>query len=349
MLQRKLMLLLGTLVLIFAGLAALTTWLLQGVLYELDSLTTDAAEITVGVGKLSSSVTASEVELYTAQLGRSQCIDRLIESVERVEKALEQLGTHDVVSVPDGEASEVYRRIQRHFPSFKQELSSLGTSHDRELAAVHYQKILGISMLLRNDLLELGAITQAHVRNKQLEVTRKFRWIVFGVSLASLLVINISVILLLRITGMVLRPVEKLVAASRELGMERFDHRVELNQRDEFDELAQAYNHLAEQLQDNERRKIETLHQVARTMNHELNNAATIIELQLQLADRRSGPDDTLHQHLHQIRESLRRMTGTVESLKQIRRVVLTDYVTGEKMLDLEKSIELLPDEGTTA
>ncbi|MBL1218516.1 MAG: HAMP domain-containing protein [Planctomycetes bacterium] len=349
MLRRKLMLLLSSLVIIFAGLAVLTTWLLQGVLGDLDHLTVDAAEITKSVGELSSSVTAAEVELYTLQMGGSRHLDRLIESVERTEQALETLSAHYVVAWPDGEAADVYRRISQHYPTFKQQLGMLATSRDAELAAFHYQRVLAISILLRSDLLELAETTQSHVRSEQLAVTRKFRWIVFGVTLSSLLVINVSVMLLLRMTGLVLRPVEKLVAASRELGMERFDHRVELDQRDEFDELARAYNHLAEQLQDNELRKIEMLHQVARTLNHELNNAAAIIELQLQLADRRSGQDDTLHKHLHQIRESLRRMTGTVESLKHIRRVVLTDYVTGEKMLDLEKSIESQPAEGGTS
>ena len=37
--------------------------------------------------------------------------------------------------------------------------------------------------------------------------------------------------------------------------------------------------------------------------------------------------------------ESLRRMAGTVESLKRVRRIVLTDYISGTKMLDLPRSI----------
>jgi len=39
-----------------------------------------------------------------------------------------------------------------------------------------------------------------------------------------------------------------------------------------------------------------------------------------------------------QIRESLARMTATLERLKHVRRIVLTDYAEGTKMLDLEKS-----------
>jgi len=36
-------------------------------------------------------------------------------------------------------------------------------------------------------------------------------------------------------------------------------------------------------------------------------------------------------------------MTRTVQSLKEIRRVVLTEYPNGEKMLDLEQSLREEP------
>jgi hypothetical protein len=40
-----------------------------------------------------------------------------------------------------------------------------------------------------------------------------------------------------------------------------------------------------------------------------------------------------------QIHESLARMTVTLERLKHVRRIVLTDYTEGTKMLDLERSV----------
>jgi hypothetical protein len=33
-------------------------------------------------------------------------------------------------------------------------------------------------------------------------------------------------------------------------------------------------------------------------------------------------------------------MARTVESLKRVRRIILTDYVTGVKMVDLEQSLQ---------
>jgi signal transduction histidine kinase len=84
---------------------------------------------------------------------------------------------------------------------------------------------------------------------------------------------------------------------------------------------------------------METLRQLGVTLNHDLNNALAIIELQLGLMARRAGGDPTLRDHLGQIRRCLGRMTDTVASLKHIRRIVLTDYIPGQKMLDLARSI----------
>jgi signal transduction histidine kinase len=86
---------------------------------------------------------------------------------------------------------------------------------------------------------------------------------------------------------------------------------------------------------------METLGQVAVTLNHELNNSIAIIQLQLRLVSRQSsgGPDDETARRLRQIHESLGRMAAVLQSLKSLRRIVLTDYMPGMKMLDLERSV----------
>jgi signal transduction histidine kinase len=167
------------------------------------------------------------------------------------------------------------------------------------------------------------------------------RWLVLALAIVFLLIINVAVAVLLRTGAMVVRPVEALVAATRELGRENFAYRARLDAHDtggEFDELARAFNALAEKLQASEQRKIETLHQVALAMNHDLNNAVSIIELQLHLMSRRAAGDPPAERSLRQIHQSLERMTGTVQALRNARRIVLTDYVAGVKMLDLERS-----------
>jgi len=71
---------------------------------------------------------------------------------------------------------------------------------------------------------------------------------------------------------------------------------------------------------------------------HELNNAMAIIDLQLTMMGRKVSADPASVGCLRQIEASLQRMNRVVESLKHIRRIVLTDYVEGLKMLDLERS-----------
>jgi signal transduction histidine kinase len=108
----------------------------------------------------------------------------------------------------------------------------------------------------------------------------------------------------------------------------------------EFDELAKAFNTLASRLEESEERKVETIGQIGCTLNHELNNALTIIELKLRPLARQASGNAALEQSVGQIRENLGRMARTVESLKRVRRIILTDYVSGVKMVDLEQSLQ---------
>lgn len=183
----------------------------------------------------------------------------------------------------------------------------------------------------------------AHAHAELVALTTRFRWLVLVLAVVFIFVINFAVIALLRMTGLVLRPLEKLLEATRHLARERFDYRVDVNQNDEFDELGRAYNQMAGQLETNEQRKLEMLGQVALALNHELNNAAAIIEMQLKLLGRQTEGNCAAERYARQIHDSLLRMTRSVELLKHVRRIVLTDYVAGVKMLDLEKSVD--PDE----
>jgi len=167
----------------------------------------------------------------------------------------------------------------------------------------------------------------------------RFRWIVLGLGIVFLVLINLSVVLLLRAAGQVLRPVDKLVAATRELALEHYDHRVQLEEDDEFDRLAEAYNSLAEHLRQTEKQRMNVLAQVGLTLNHELNNAMATMELQLGMLGRGASGDLQAERRLRTIHESLNRMKETVQSLKSVRRIVLTEYSPGMQMLDLAQSL----------
>ena len=168
----------------------------------------------------------------------------------------------------------------------------------------------------------------------------RFRWIVMGLGIVFLVLINASVVLLVRAAAQVLRPVDKLVEATRELAREHFDHRVRVAEEDdEFERLAEAYNSLASHLQQTEKRRMDVLGQVGLALNHDLNNAMATIELQLGMLGRGATGDLQAERRLRTIHESLNRMKQTVQSLKSVRRIVLTEYSPGMQMLDLVQSM----------
>jgi signal transduction histidine kinase len=200
-------------------------------------------------------------------------------------------------------------------------------------------------MAMREQVRKISQEAREHARHEQTELVEYFRWLVLGMAMAFLLVINISIIMLLRGAGMVLKPMQELVEGGRQLVSQQFGHRTHLERNDEFSELAEVYNYLAERVQTHEQQRMETIKQISRTLNHELNNAMATIELQLEVLGRQADGDDGFEKHLRQIRQSLQRMAKTVESLKSIRRIVLTDYVPGVQMLDIDRSTAVEQDQ----
>ncbi|MBI1337571.1 MAG: HAMP domain-containing protein [Phycisphaera sp.] len=214
---------------------------------------------------------------------------------------------------------------------------------DSPLVIEPYLQAMSLAGETREHVLSLDTYAQRCAVQSQAAIVSRFRWLVIGLAVGFFLWLNGSVILLVRAATMVLKPIDRLILASRELGKEHFEHRVEEGRRDEFDELGRAFNLLASQLQQNEKQRLETLGQVALTLNHELNNAIAIIEMQLSLLRRRSASGQTFESCLERIHHSLERMSSVVDGLKQVKRIVLTDYTAGVKMMDLEKSIQRDP------
>jgi methyl-accepting chemotaxis protein len=192
-----------------------------------------------------------------------------------------------------------------------------------------------VIVLLQGVLNDLGR----HQIEDMTVLAQRLRWVVLALAVCFVVLINTSVLVLLRMAGMILRPVRTLVDGTRELAQEHFDYRVNLAQADEFGLLAKAFNELAAKLQANEQRKLEMLQQTAVTLNHELNNASSIINLKLKRLGKQAVDQPEMGQGLLDIDNSLKRMTDTIQSLKNVRRIVLTDYTPGTKMLDLKRCV----------
>lgn len=338
MLRRRLLIIFGSLVVLLAAMAVAAVWMLQGVLQDLDHANELAISVVDQTSRLNSAITSVEIDLYNFQTGKERHLDRLIEDVEKVGTLTGAIGAH--YAIHEGGTEVYYQALCRGLPRFERSVSSLATAQDPALARQYSVESIATAIELRRSILQIDQNIRGYARAEQSALATRFRWVVLGMALGGLLVINLSVIFLLRTASMVLRPVDTLVEAGRQLAHEHFDFRAHLERRDEFQELAQVYNSLAERLQTHEQRKIEMMGQVALTLNHELNNAIATISLQLQVLERQSGGNARFEKCLRQIRDSLHRMAATVESLKHIRRIVLTDYVAGVKMLDLQRSVQ---------
>ncbi|MHC4217385.1 MAG: HAMP domain-containing protein [Planctomycetota bacterium] len=336
MLRRKLLLVLGSLIVLLVVSALSAILLLHDVLGDLTSACNAAVTGAAQTRLAEQSISGVEAQLQQLQREPGSPPDAALAAVTALGEHIDMLVTSELL--PE-EAQASSARLREQVPELDRHLAAFAGADDRGARDAALIPALGAAAILRSDIAELNRVTFEQSAQEHQALLRKFRGAAFVVGIGFLVLLNVSIIVVLRAAIMVLKPVNALVEASRRLGREEFDHRVAEDRTDEFGELAKAYNGLAEQLQSNEERKVETLQQVARTLNHELNNAISTIELQLTVVDRRQGDDKTLTQPLRHIHQTLGRMSDTIDALKRVRKIVLTDYLSGVKMLDLERSV----------
>ncbi|MBL8747082.1 MAG: HAMP domain-containing protein [Phycisphaerae bacterium] len=325
MLHRKLLIRIGLLVACFVAGAAVAVYLLQSAIPQIDQIHRDDVTLIDGMHTVSECFS----QLEDARNGIAAASATGCEA--RLETALDEIGKHPAVWIADSPQARTYARLRACMHDFL---------HPESLTP---DEVQANRADVRSAVRDLTRELRAYTSDEQAWFSRYFRGLVLGLTLAALLMMNVAVFVLVRTAQMVLKPVGELVQGSRELAAEHFDHRVRVTQQDEFGELAHAYNRLAEQLQSNEERKAEAIRQLAVTLNHDLNNAMATMEMQLSLLDRQSGNHSSLAKYIREIQSSLARMANTVASLKHVRRVVLADYLDGQKMVDLEQSVKPLP------
>jgi len=324
MLRRKLLIRIGLLVTCFVAGAVVAIWAFQGALTQIDRINREGLALVEGVHRVEGAI--ARVEDVREGIVADTADPGLV-----LNTAIRDLAAQPALQIEGSGQSLALAQLEAMVPTL---LNIEGTTQTQ-------QKIR--HAVVRSAAADLGREVQAHIAREQTHFSGYLRWLVVGMTLGALVMMNVAVVVLVRTAQVVLKPVGALVTGSRELAAEHFDHRVEVDQQDEFGELARAYNRMAEQLQAIEERKAETLRQLAVTLNHDLNNALATVEMQLSLLDRESGRDKNLAKYFKDIHSTLSRMSSRIASLKEIRRVVLTDYVDGQKMVDLEQSVAPAP------
>lgn len=337
MLRRRLLMAVGPLVGLMLVTAIAGVWLLEDTLYNLDYVNQQVMGTTERVGDFVIAVRDVRRGLHELALGHKSEAAAMAASMAQSEQLLDEI--NQSVFIHEAATAAALKPVQYQLPDLKRIITGLAAAP--VVTPAQIDAPMAEANAIDRDATHLAQISREQAHTEHQRLSDRFRRQVLILSLVFLLTINLSVIALMRAAGMILRPVDSLVKAAHELGLEHFEARAQTdNESDEFGQLAHAYNHMAQQLQTNEQRKVEVLGQVALTMNHELNNALSVIELQLTLLSRHAGDSEALQKHLKQIRQSLRQMSGVVDDLRNARRIVLTDYIGGAKMLDLRQSVQ---------
>lgn len=292
------------LLIVIGAIAAIL--LLQGVLGDLNTASAASASFAASIEGLEDAVAALDAVAPGPDGPRARL-------VEEVQAGIAAVTTHGLVLADPQARAEVER-----------------------LSAIR----LGDTAAMEIAIARLHRVASASAASEQLSITGRLRGLIVGITIMWLVILNITLLAMLRTGAMILKPVEALVEGSRQLARERFEHRVEGVGGEEFGALADAYNALAEQLGLNEQRRVEALRQLGVSLNHELNNLIATIELQLGRLDRATGHDSAVADRLAPIRANLVKMAAIVSSLKDFRQIVVTEYVGGTTMLDLQRSTQ---------
>lgn len=327
MLRRKLLARLGLLVAGFVAGAVVAIALLQNVLRELDASNANAQTMLNRVQSVAASVGDLEMDLADA--------DAMRDGGDRVRARSQAVNTSVSMLAEDPTVKSAGQRLGGYLSALRVRSDAVSEVLEQPLPSP--AAVREAASALRFEAAELGAAARGLVAQRQATLSFHLRTLIIGLTIGALVMTNIAIYVLVRTANMILRPVGQLIEGSRQLAREQFGYRIQMANDGEFKELAAAYNSLADELASNEQKKVNALQQLAVTLNHELNNVINGIELQLKLVNRRAGGDPKLSAQLAEIHNNLERIAKTIASLRSVRRVVLTEYMPGQPMLDLPR------------
>lgn len=219
------------------------------------------------------------------------------------------------------------------------DLSRAITFKDKELGTVH----VGVSLDFINHLI---------YREKASLLILSLFIVLLGIAIAVLLGISFS------------RPISKLAGAAQEIGKGNLDYRITMKRKDEFGDLATAFNYMADELDKkaianaqlfNERnrvekearqleeqlhqsQKMEAVGQLAGGIAHDFNNSLTLIKVCSQLALQELKEGDPVREKIQQIDEATQRSGDLARQLLTFSRRQVVEI----KVLDLNNLLDNL-------
>jgi two-component system, NtrC family, nitrogen regulation sensor histidine kinase NtrY len=164
----------------------------------------------------------------------------------------------------------------------------------------------------------LGVLLVANSRRAYVELKQRIRS-------AALLVGGAGIVLAILLSGWaagrVVRPVEKLAVAAREVAAGNFSTQVEVSSADEIGQLAEAFNHMTRELLDHKERLVQServaaWRELARRLAHELKNP--LFPLQLTVENLIRARQQSPEQFEEILQESSATLLAEISNLKEI-------------------------------
>jgi two-component system, NtrC family, nitrogen regulation sensor histidine kinase NtrY len=164
----------------------------------------------------------------------------------------------------------------------------------------------------------LGVLFVGGSQRSVVLLERRIRWLALGVGAVGLL---LGLLLSWWGAARVTRPVQKLVAAAREVSQGNWNTRVDVRGNDEIGELAKSFNQMTTQLVEQRERlvqveRVAAWRELARRLAHELKNP--LFPLQTTVENLQRAREQNSAQFDEVFRESTGIMLGEIENLKTI-------------------------------
>jgi predicted Zn finger-like uncharacterized protein len=156
--------------------------------------------------------------------------------------------------------------------------------------------------------------------------------------LVALLLLLVSAVLSLLGSRLITRPLEGLLRATRTVAQGRFDIQVEASSRDEIGDLADSFNHMAQELDSREKalkdaqaalvqsEKLAAFGQLGAGIAHEIKNPLAGILGLTQLSKRKLSQEEPIYKNLVIIEKETNRCTTIIQNLLKFARQEKVDY-----------------------